>query len=514
MVRSRMEDVWPLSPLQEGMLFHASFDDDGPDVYQSQRTLDLDGPLDAARLRAAWEAVVARHASLRASFRWRGSGQAVQVIASEARPPWREEDLSGRGSADQVARAVEELAAGERERRFDLTRAPLLRLLLIRLADDRHVLVITSHHLILDGWSMPLMLDEVTAVYAGAEPPPEHSYRDYLAWLGRQDQAASLAAWQAELAGVDEPTLVAPADPTRVAALPESVITEVPAALAKQLAELCRAFDLTLSTVFQAAWALLLARLSGRTDVVFGTTVAGRPAELPGVERMVGMFINTVPVRVRLQGGLSVLELLRNLQKQQVALMDHQYLGLTRIQQAAGPGAVFDTLVVYENYPHTSGESAPGSLTVRANPGREVAHYPLTLVVAPVDTGDVVLKLDHLPQLFSRESATAMLGRLTRMLEQLADPEATVAGAGGVAAPDELERLVRWAGNGAVHTGGASSVVELIEDRVARAPDAVAVTWRGSSLTYGKLWERAGRLAGVLAARGVGRGDRVAVVMD
>ncbi|WP_239130435.1 condensation domain-containing protein, partial [Sinosporangium siamense] len=450
MVRSRMEDVWPLSPLQEGMLFHASFDEDGPDVYQSQRTLDLDGPLDAARFRAAWEAVVARHASLRASFRWRGSGQAVQTIARDARPPWREEDLSDlvdAGSpADQVTRAVEELAAAEREQRFDLTRAPLLRLLLIRLAENRHVLVLTSHHLVIDGWSMPLIFSEVTAVYSGDELPPEHSFRDYLAWLGRQDKAASLAAWRAELAGAEEPTLVAPADPARVATLPESVITQLPPALAKMLAELCRTFDLTLSTVFQAAWALLLARLSGRTDVVFGTTVAGRPPELPGVERMVGMFINTVPVRARLHGGLSVLDLLKNLQKQQVELMDHQYLGLTQIQKAAGQGAVFDTLVIYENYPYASGEPMPGSLTMRANPGLEVAHYPLTLVVAPVETGEVVLKLDHLPEIFSRETATAILGRLTRMLEHMADPEATVGG-GGVAATDELERLSRWAGN-------------------------------------------------------------------
>ncbi|AQZ69228.1 hypothetical protein BKM31_54145 [[Actinomadura] parvosata subsp. kistnae] len=508
-----MEDVWPLSPLQEGMLFHASFDDGGPDVYQSQRTLDLDGPLDAARLRAAWEAVVARHASLRAGFRWRGSGQAVQVIVGDARPRWREEDLSGRGSADQVARAAEELAAGEREQRFDLTRAPLLRLLLIKLAENRHVLVVTSHHLIIDGWSMPLIFNEVTAVYSGAELPPEHSFREYLAWLGRQDRAASLAAWRAELAGAEEPTLVAPADPARVAAVPESVITELPATLAKSLAELCRTFDLTLSTVFQAAWALVLARLSGRTDVVFGTTVAGRPADLPGVERMVGMFINTVPVRARLEGGLTVLELLKNLQKQQVALMDHQYLGLTEIQKAAGQGAVFDTLLVYENYPHTSGEFVAGSLTVRANPGLEVAHYPLTLVVAPVETGEVVLKLDHLPEMFSRETATAVLGRLAHMLEQLADPGITVGAVGGVAAPEELERLSRWAGDGTVETG-AASVVELVEGRVGRAPGAVAVSWGGGSLSYGELWGRAGRLAGVLAARGVSRGDRVAVVMD
>src|SRR4051812_9215002 len=165
MTRSLVEDVWPLSPLQAGLLFHAAFDDEGPDVYVGQRLVDLAGPLDASRLRVSWEALLSRHAALRAAFRRRKSGESVQVIAREAELPWREADLSGLAETDASAEA-EQLAARERDRRFDPSTAPLLRLLLIRLGADRHRLVVTSHHLLMDGWSMPVLLNELSEVYA------------------------------------------------------------------------------------------------------------------------------------------------------------------------------------------------------------------------------------------------------------------------------------------------------------------------------------------------------------
>ncbi|MFG2647895.1 amino acid adenylation domain-containing protein [Streptomyces sp. NPDC048436] len=516
MTRSAVEDVWPLSPLQEGLLFHAAFDSEGPDVYQGQRLLELTGPLDASRLRASWQALLTRHAALRASFRRRKSGEAVQVIAREVELPWRAADLSGLAEADALAEA-DRLADQERVERFDLAAAPLLRLLLIRIGAQRHRLIVTSHHVLMDGWSMPVLLDELSTTYAAdgdtSGLPPVTSYREYLAWLGRQDKEAARAAWQAELAGADGPTLVAPADSSRTPMPPRSLISELSEELTEGLVRFARGHGLTVNTVVQGAWALVLARLAGRTDVVFGATVAGRPMELPGVESMVGLFINTLPVRVRLDAGQTVTRMLAELQERQSSLMAHQHLGLPEVQGLADSGgAVFDTLVVYENYPSPpAGPPAPGAFAVRVAAGQESAHYPLTLVVAPV--GERMLcKLDHRPDLFDRESAESVFAWLVRVLEQLvADPSVLVGRVGVLAAPERGLVVEGWGGTWGEEPGGL--VPELIAGRVESAPGAVAVEGE-RTLSYGELWEESGRWAHYLADAGVRRGDRVAVVME
>ncbi|MFF0033656.1 amino acid adenylation domain-containing protein [Streptomyces avermitilis] len=516
MTRSLVEDVWPLSPLQAGLLFHAAFDDEGPDVYVGQRLVDLAGPLDADRLRESWEALLARHAALRAGFRRRKSGASVQVIAREAELPWREADLSELAETDASAEA-EQLAARERDQRFDPSAAPLLRLLLVRLGADRHRLVVTSHHLLMDGWSMPVLLNELSEVYAAGGDAsvlqPVTSYREYLAWLARQDKDAARAAWQEELAGVDEPTLVVPADAGRAPATPESLIRDIPEDLTESLVRFARGHGLTLNTVVQGAWALVLARLTGRTDVVFGATVAGRPADIPGVESMVGLFINTLPVRVPLDGAQSVARMLAELQQRQSALMTHQHIGLPELQQSVGPGAVFDTLLVYENYPSPPTEpTTPGALALSVAPGQETAHYPLTLVAAPGDR--MLFKLDYRPDLFDRETTESVFGWLVRVLEQMAQDPSTAVGRVGVLDAPERGLVVEGWGGASGDAAPSGTVPELIHGRALAAPDALAVIGNERPLSYRELWEASGKWAAYLADEGVGRGDRVAVVLE
>ncbi|WP_326799791.1 amino acid adenylation domain-containing protein [Streptomyces sp. NBC_01808] len=515
MTRSAVEDVWPLSPLQEGLLFHAAFDEEGPDVYQGQRLLELVGPVDPERLRASWEALLERHAALRASFRRRKSGEAVQVIARDVTLPWEVADVSDRPEADALAEAGR-LGARARAERFDPAAAPLLRLLLVRIGAERHRLVVTSHHVLMDGWSMPVLLGELSAVYAAGGDtrglPPVTSYREYLAWLRRQDKDAAQAAWRAELAGADEPTLVAPADPGRVPVAPESLIAEIPQELYVGLVALARIRGLTLNTVVQGAWALVLARLAGRTDVVFGATASGRPPELPGVESMVGLFINTLPVRVRLDGAQPVADMLAALQDRQSALVAHQHLGLPEVQRIAGSGGVFDTIVVYENYPlPPEGAPDPGMFAMRMAGGQEAAHYPLTLVAAPGE--QMSFKLDYRPDLFDRAAARTVFERLVRVLEQIAaDPAAPVGRIDMVAAADRARVVGEWNATGAPLP--AASVPELFAAHVVRSPDAPAVTDGLRTLPYGELDAASARFAAHLTDAGVRRGDRVAVVME
>ncbi|MEU7575985.1 amino acid adenylation domain-containing protein [Streptomyces sp. NPDC041068] len=515
--RSLVEDVWPLSPLQEGMLFHASFDDHGPDVYTVQSAVDVNGPVDTDRLRASWEALLSRHAALRACFRPVTGAHMVQVIPREVVLPWSEADVSGLDQADALAE-VDRLCAQERAERFDLAVPPLLRLLLVKLGDNRHRLVMTLHHILLDGWSMPVLLGELQATYAAGGDTATLGrvapYGAYVAWLSRQDKEAASAAWRAELAGVDGSTLVAPADPGRMPLLPEQAHTTVSRELTDALAELARGKGLTLNTVVQGAWALLLARLAGRTDVVFGATVAGRPAELPGVESMVGLFINTLPVRVPLDGGQPVAEMLARLQERQSGLLPHQHVGLAEVQKLAGPAAVFDTLVLYENYPLPPAGPIPGPDTVSLSPAgasRDASHYPLTLVAVP--GGDRMrFKLDHRPDLFDRAAAESILARFVRVLERIAaDPSARV---GDIDVLDRAERtrvVERWNATGRPVPAG--SVVEAFEEWAGRSPDAIAVRHGVDALSYGELDARANRLARHLVGLGVGREGRVGLCL-
>ena len=368
-----LAEVWPLSPLQEGLLFHALYDDQVRNVYVMQRTYDLDGPLDGASLRAAGQALLARHANLRASFQRRRSGDPVQLIPGEVRLPWRETDVSDLGAQAQAA--AEQQAAAEWDRGFDLAVPPLLRFLLIRLSPERHRLVVTSHHILADGWSWPVLMRELFAVHAAGGDtgvlPPVTPYRDYLAWLAAQDRDAARSAWATELSGLDGPTLLAPAAAgTEVASVPDRVSEVLAAELATALAERARAAGVTLNTLLQGAWGLLLGRLAGRADVVFGITVSGLLLELPGVESMLGLFMNTVPARVRLDPAQPIADMVARLQDRQSALLAFHYLGLAEIQRAAGPGAVFDALMVYENYPAC--RRAPGPRTGPA-PGAAAA---------------------------------------------------------------------------------------------------------------------------------------------
>ncbi|AQZ69229.1 hypothetical protein BKM31_54150 [[Actinomadura] parvosata subsp. kistnae] len=502
MSRGRIEDVWPLSPLQEGMLFHAALGapDEGADVYTVQTALEIDGPLDAERLRETWQALVARHAALRACFRYVSGAQLVQVVAREVKIPWRESEVAGE---DDPERAADRIAREELDRRLDLTVAPLLRLALIRFGPERHRLVITNHHVLLDGWSMPIIFGEMAAIYrAGGDAsglPPAASYRDYLDWLSRQDKNAARAAWAEEFAGADEPTLVAPVDRVRVPHS-DTVVTHVSGELTRSLSALARRLEVTVNTVVQGAWAMLLAQLAGRTDVVFGATTSGRPAELPGVEQMVGMLLGTVPVRVRLRGATPVAELLKSLQGRQTALMDHQHLGLAEVRRVVGPGADFDTLVVFENFPHEGpdpDEDRRGDVVFRPSAtGRNTSHYPLTLVAAPGER--MLVRLEYQTEVIDRGTAISLLDRFVAMLERMAaDPSAPLA---------RLET--------AGHLSRGGTVPELIPRRAAIQPGEIAVRDGARRLTYAELEQESGRLAGYLAGLGVGRGDRIGVVME
>ncbi|WP_262706388.1 MULTISPECIES: amino acid adenylation domain-containing protein, partial [Streptomyces] len=526
MTQSGLLDVLPLSPLQEGLLFHAAHTGSGSDGYTVQIVLRLDGHLRPAALRAAAETLLDRHQNLRAAFLHEGMDQPVQVIPREIELPWEEIDLTATAGAEaeveaegaaeaQVEAEAERRAACERvldyerNHRFDPADPPLLRFTLIRIGADRHVLALTNHHILLDGWSYPVLLQELFELYAregdDSHLPPVTPYRDYLAWVAARDRAAAEEGWRQALAGVEEPTLLAPAANPARQARRDRVALELPGDLTARLEGWARDHGLTLGTVIQGAWAIMLHRLTGRADVVFGITTAGRPPELPGVESMVGLFINTVPVRITLDQDESLAALLTRVQKEHIRLLDRQYTGLTEVCQLAGHPRLFDSLVVVENYPMDPGAVCPPETGLRVTDisGHDGTHYPLGLVVFPGE--NLRLRLDYRADVFDRATVESVLRRLSALLEAVVVDAGRCVGGVELVSAAERGELLAWGGGGG-GTVPSGTVPGVLGERV-------AVVCGEAALPFEELGSRSDRLARFLVGCGVGPERLVAVAM-
>ncbi|MGA4846165.1 non-ribosomal peptide synthetase [Streptomyces sp. G5(2025)] len=530
---AEIEDILPLSPLQEGLLFHTLHGRKGragtADGYGVQLTLRLAGAVDPARLRTACRALLNRHANLRASFLHQDLDRPVQVIPADVDAPWREQDLRTAGAAaggESTAAPEEEAArllAAERDRGFDLSHGPLIRFTLLRLADEQHLFSLTYHHILLDGWSVPVLVRELLTLYAHhgdpARLPKVRPYRDYLAWLAEQGQDAARTAWAAALAGLEGPTQLAPhGDDDRPAQAPAHLTTDLTEGLTRDLRTRAAEHGLTLNSLIQGAWGVLLHKLTGRDDVVFGSVVSVRPPELPGVGEMVGLLINTLPVRVRIAPADSLAAVCTLLQEEQARLIDHRHVALAGLQRDVGAGQLFDTVVVHENYPAYeepvgADEERP---QITGTEDRGGTHYPLALITHPGDR--LRLRVDHRPDLFDASAARGILDRLVRILEATSDdPGRLVARTDVLSAEERARTLTDWAPGSAPAVPEhplAPTLPRLFAARVARHPDRVAVEEADARLTYRELDARADTLARELVARGVGPEGRVAVAME
>ncbi|MFC9734121.1 amino acid adenylation domain-containing protein [Streptomyces roseolus] len=505
-------DLLALAPAQEGLLFHSTFDDAAEDVYVGQLALDFHGELSSARMREAAQHVLDRHDVLRAAFLQRRSGEWSQAIAARTPVPWEEHDLSAL-AGEERQRRLDALLAGQRTRRFDLARPPLVRFLLVRTAADRHVLAVTNHHLVLDGWSLPLVVRDLMALYGtdGAALPAVRPYRDYLAWLAGQDADAAHAAWDQALAGL-QPSLMAP-DAPRDGAPPLAHYRTMDPDVVSRLTAWARRLGVTLNSVVETAWALLLGRLTGRDDVSFGIAASGRPTDLPGAGEIVGLLMNTVPVRVTLDPAEPLGALVRRVQREQAALLEHQFLPLAQVQQRLGAGDLFDTTLVFENYPldPADGLGDGDGLRLRGARGHDGNHYPLSITVGPAP--GLQLRFIHRPDLFAPAWVEDLAARFEQVLDTMATSGDTPAGRLDVLLPREHDTLLGdWA------RGGAASArecpVALFEEQVDRTPDALALVegGDGARLSYAEFDARANRMARFLIARGLGAEDLVGLV--
>jgi amino acid adenylation domain-containing protein len=512
MAAPSIEDIYELSPLQSGMLFHTLYAPESR-LYFEQVLVPLEGEIDRTALKCAWEAVIAANPTLRTSFHWEEIDKPVQVVHRTAELCLLYRDLRNFRESRQAGE-IAAFCEVDRQNGFDMGKAPLLRIGLIQLSSKSYRLLLSFHHAILDGWSLQRAYRQFAECYPalvrGERPELAacRAYKDYIKWLQAQDLRAAERYWRKTLADRDAGArlLLHPArDVDEYAAREVSLSTETSTAL-RQFAQ---RHMLTLNTLVQAAWALLLSRLTGCDDVVFGAVVSGRPSDLEGVDEMLGLFINTLPVRVCLPREGKVLAWLKALQADQFAARQYDFTPLIQIQTWAGVRngeALFDTIVAFENYPmqvSTERNGPKATLIERTN-------YPLSVIVMPGER--IILRLLYNRRFLSDRATDRISEQYVAMLESLTT-------ASGGLRIDELDPLSD-ADLAALHALNDSrseylkaAIPDLFDRQAAAWPDAVALEFGGRALTYGELARYSHQMAQRLIRMGVRRGDRVSLML-
>jgi amino acid adenylation domain-containing protein len=506
-----IEDIYELSPLQQGILFHSLYDGD-PEVYVNQRSLFIDGPLDIDVLVQAWQETIHAHPAARTSFHWDGLDKPLQVVHREVPSIVSRYDWSATG--DDHDERFHRLLAADMAARFDLAVPPLQRLHVIRLGREQHGIIWTHHLLVMDGWSVPIFVNDVMHRYlnmtvGGSPPPPAPAYRDYIGWLQRQDLSAARDFWVSELAGQAARTL-APllrAGPQRGGGALDERIVDLPATVESGLRATAARHRVTFNTMLHAALALVLERFSGGDEVMFGSTSSARPAEVPAIERMVGMFTSTLPVRLPVPAAGDVGAWLRDIQARYTAVRRYEYTPLAQIKQWAGvpgPQQLFDCLFIFDNYP-LSIEAGPltEQLTLRRVNAFEKTSEPLVVIATPEPQFTLRVRLHR--DRFAYGAADDILACFQRALAALATTEHIETAAAA------LVPASRAQGTATLYKDADRTVAELVEAQSQATPDAIAVISDDGALSYRELLHRARHAAAALAAAGVTPGQVVGV---
>lgn len=511
---NNIEDLYPLSPLQRGLLFHSLYNPDR-NAYFTQEVWTLRGELNVAHLEDAWRRVIERHAVLRTGFVWEGVDEPLQLVYKRVTLPFVRHDWRTVPAAEQQQR-LDLWLEEDRLRPFDLSEAPSMRLILFQLDNDTHQFIWDYHHLLMDGWCRVTILNEVFAIYerlSRNEPlrlDAPRPYRDYIAWLQQQDLSAAAAYWKRYLDGFTAPTRLPLSSPARLTRHSQPVfasqVRALPLELTRDLQQLARTYRLTVNTFVQGAWALLLSRYCQEHDVVFGTTVSGRPAELAGVEEMVGLFINTLPVRVRIEEERNVMEWLQRLQSEHVEQRQYEYSQLADVQgwsEVARGVPLFESLVVFENYPVKNySTERRGDLEVRRVHAYEKPANPIEVVAWL--TSELWLQIDYDSERIEAEFVSRLLTHLQTLLQgMVAAPHSRLKELPLLTEAELRQVLYEWNDTSAPFPED-QSLHQLFESQVERTPEATALVFENEELSYQEVNRRANQLAYYLREKGAG----------
>ncbi|MBC1218684.1 amino acid adenylation domain-containing protein [Nostoc sp. UCD121] len=520
---ANIENIYELSPVQQGILFHNLYESESG-AYFVQLSYGLRGMLNIAAFERAWERVVAHHSPLRTSFHWEGLDKPLQVVHKQVQLPL--EQLDWRGiNPDEQQEKFQAFLLSDRQQGFNLSNESLLRLTLICLDDQHYHFIWSSHHIILDGWSGALVFKDFVLLYEalcrGEEITLQSSDRfaGYIAWLQQQDLSQAEVFWRQTLQGVTAPTPLTNLEVHSLSAQAEKYLEQrlkLSPATTTALKSWAKQHQLTLNTIVQGAWALLLSRYSGEDEVVYGVTVSGRPVDLPTAESMVGIFINTLPLRVKLDGEMLLLPWLEQLQRQLLEIRQYEYSPLVEIQgwsEIPRGLPLFESIVVFENYPVDRALSDwQKNLEIETLSALDHTNYPLTISVIPGSELEIRIASDRTR--FDTATITRMLGHFQTLLEGMAaNPEVRLYELPLLTAAEKHQLLVEWNKTQTDYPQN-QCLHQLFEAQVEKTPDAVAVVFAEQSLTYQQLNQRANQLARYLQLLGVSAEVPVCICAD
>jgi amino acid adenylation domain-containing protein/non-ribosomal peptide synthase protein (TIGR01720 family) len=516
-VESSIIDIYELSPMQAGMLFHTLYAPNSG-VYFEQRSCLIRGNLNKAAFRQAWQRVVERHSVLRTAFHYSELEKPLQVVYDNVELPWQELDWCGLEAAKQQAKLTEFLES-DCNSGFNLQQPPLMRCAVIRLEANKYQFIWSHHHLLMDGWCNGILLTEVFTLYKAfcqsedVTLPSPIPYGNYILWLQQQNPEQAESYWRKQLQDFTAPTVLG----IRSVNVERLYATSLQGIGYEAMQNFVRQHRLTLNTLVQGAWALLLSRYSGENDVLFGTTVSGRPPELPQVERIVGLFINTLPVRVDVDGEMQIIPWLQKLQAQQVEREQYSYSSLVDIQGwSSVPRGIslFESLLVFENYPvsiESVIKSFDQTLQIEDTQGFEKTNYPLTLTVIPGQ--ELLFKVSYDVSYFDAAMISRLLGHLeTLLMSMVNEPEQRLSQI-PILTPQEKQLILKdW--NKTTQAYPNQCIHQLFEAQVERTPDAVALVFGEECLTYRELNSKANQLAHYLQQLGVKPETTVGICLE
>ncbi|HKT50331.1 MAG TPA: amino acid adenylation domain-containing protein [Candidatus Angelobacter sp.] len=520
---NKVETSYGLSPLQEGMLFHA-LQTPHAGIYVEQFICQLRQPFSAELLRKAWQTAVQRHATLRTAFDWETQENPQQIVFRQVDLPWVEEDLRPL-SRDAQQELLDQKLAADRQLGFDITKPPLTRFAVRRLSDEKYHFTWTFHHLLLDGWSASMVLREVLLIYRSLgenrkpDLPAPVPFSRYVDWLSTQDVEKARAFWTKHLQGVGEPLrLPSPYKKNNFSAEEEYRTYSFHISSNDEVKRFTKLHRLTLSTAAHGAWALLLSKYTGAGDVVFGSVVSCRPPAVENSDSIVGMMINTIPVRIAVQRDLSLVKWLQQLQAEMSEARQYEYCGIAQIQRWAQIPAtqpLFETFVLVENFPSLSamvGAKPDESMTVDERPRTiEKTSFPLGIEVEP-DNG-ITVRIHYNRNRFDDGFVEQMAWHCSGCFEAILAQTTSRIGELRLLTSAEQEQLKRWA-RGRDVGSEMLPIFKVFENLVVRTPEALAIFDGERQCSYRELNERANQLARYLNSVGIGREMRVGILLE
>ncbi|NCR39473.1 MAG: amino acid adenylation domain-containing protein [Microcystis aeruginosa W13-11] len=522
---NNIEDIYILSPMQQGMLFHTLYSPES-EVYFEQLVCTLKGQLNPSCFQNAWQTVVAKHPVLRTSFHWEEIEKPLQIVSQKVELSWMIYDWKHWNNLQQKE-ALESFLKSDRASGIELDQAPLMRFTLIQLATDSYQFIWSHHHILLDGWSMQIILQEVFDCYESYNRGESlqlkfcHPYREYISWLQQQDSSQAKKFWQQRLKGFEAPIPLI-VDKLIKNQPQQETYQEIPFQLSfgitNQLQSLAQKHHLTLNNLVQGAWGLLLSRYSGETDIVFGATVSGRTSELPNIDTMVGLFINTLPVRLQISGQEKLIPWLKTLQSQQFEQEPYTYYSLADIQKNSDippKMSLFESILVFENYPVDSSKNASEkTLEITDIRCLERTNYPLTVVIIP--NVELSGRIVYDTRRFEAETIERMIGHLQTLLAGMANhPELRLSEFSLLTKAEEEQLILAENQNDSlIKNIDYQCIHRLFEKQVEKTPDAITIIYKNEQLTYKELNQRANQLAHYLQFLGIKLEDKIGVCIE